>query len=394
MNIAQKMIYHQDSQLTIHNADALTALKAMPAESAQMCVTSPPYYGLRDYGTGQWEGGNVDCDHIKPITNYNKGFNERYSNDDGTAAQKQEVKSAGQYSGTCKKCGAVRTDQQIGMEETPELFIAKLVDVFREVRRVMKDDGTCWINIGDSYWGGKGQSGSGGKEFQQMRVETGVSFSSPAAHVGGNGKTRPTDKKHESIKAKDLIGIPWMLAFALRADGWYLRSEIIWHKLNPMPESVTDRPTKAHEQIFLLSKSAKYFYDADAVREPWADDRKGSSATVSLRYSEESGRNGDSGLGKQPPFDGRNRRSVWSIASAPYSDAHFATFPPALIEPCILAGSRIGDVVLDPFGGSGTTAEVANKFGRKAVLIELNPDYCELAMKRNCQKTLFAGAEV
>jgi len=334
------MIYHQDSQLTIHNGDALAVLQTMAAESVQCCVTSPPYYGLRDYGV----------------------------------------------------------DGQIGLEETPELFIAKLVDVFREVRRVLKDDGTCWVNIGDSYWGGKGQSGSGGMEFQQMRVETGVSFSSPAAHVGGNGKTRPTDKKHESIKPKDLIGIPWMLAFALRADGWYLRSEIIWHKLNPMPESVTDRPTKAHEQIFLLSKSPKYFYDSDAVKEPC------SPANVADFKNRKTMDNKSNGVGSyeearpdlcrsreayMPSDFLRNRRSVWSIASAPYTDAHFATFPPALIEPCILAGSRIGDTVIDCFGGSGTTAQVANKFGRKAVLIELNPDYCELAMKRNCQKTLF-----
>jgi len=345
--------------------------------------------GLRDYGTGQWEGGNVDCGHVKPTTNYNKDFNARWGNGDGTAAQKQEVKSAGQYSGTCPKCGAIRTDRQIGMEETPELFIAKLVDVFREARRVLKDDGVLWVNIGDSYWGGKGQSGSGGMEFQQTRVKTGVSFSSPAAHVGGNGKTRPTDKKHESIKAKDLIGIPWMLAFALRADGWYLRSEIIWAKLNPMPESVTDRPTKAHEQIFLLSKSAKYFYDANAIAEPsiYPDDNRKARSTVQQKRMPS-----DLVAGIRPgsqTYETRNRRSVWSIASAPYTDAHFATFPPALIEPCILAGSRIGDTVLDPFGGSGTTAQVANKFGRKAALIELNPDYCELAMKRNCQKTLF-----
>jgi len=333
------MIYHQDSQLTIHNGDALAVLQTMAAESVQCCVTSPPYYGLRDYGV----------------------------------------------------------DGQIGMEETPEAFIAKLVDVFREVRRVLKDDGTCWVNIGDSYWGGKGQSGSGGMEFQQMRVETGVSFSSPAAHVGGNGKTRPTDKKHESIKPKDLIGIPWMLAFALRADGWYLRSEIIWHKLNPMPESVTDRPTKGHEQIFLLSKSAKYFYDADAAKEPLAEAsaerygfKFGGSKSAALIEANKTGIGQRTRImGNRELPKGRNRRSVWSIASAPYTDAHFATFPPALIEPCILAGSRIGDTVIDCFGGSGTTAQVANKFGRKAVLIELNPDYCELAMKRNCQKTLF-----
>lgn len=380
------MIYHEDSQLTIYKGDALAVLQTMAEESVQCCVTSPPYYGLRDYGV----------------------------------------------------------NGQIGMEETPELFIARLVEVFREVRRVLKDDGTCWINIGDSYWGGKGQSGSGGKEFQQMRVETGVSFSSPAAHVGGNGKTRPTDKKHESIKAKDLIGIPWMLAFALRADGWYLRQDIIWSKPNPMPESVTDRCTKSHEYIFLLSKSSRYFYDADAIKEPIKDvsvarllrgvsdenklvdgapgqsphavhqPRKavkfggnnlcpdtrlqsGKEWTPKMSGGGSSYKNGHSGYfdkdGK--PLCGvmANKKSVWSVTTRGYKDAHFATFPPALIEPCILAGSRIGDTVLDPFGGSGTTAQVANKFGRKAALIELNPEYCELAMKRNCQKALFVGME-
>lgn len=355
------MIYHEDSQLEIHNGDALTVLQTMAAESVQCCVTSPPYYGLRDYGV----------------------------------------------------------DGQIGMEETPEAFIANLVDVFREVRRVLKDDGVCWINIGDSYWGGKGQSGSSGMEFQQMRVEAGVSFSSPAAHVGGKGKTLPTDKKHESIKPKDLIGIPWMLAFALRADGWYLRQDIIWAKPNPMPESVTDRCTKSHEYIFMLSKSARYFYDASAIAEPalYADDDRKGRASLSHKFGSDATRVSgirprvDKQRGRSRRHAGfndrwdlmekegqcggtRNKRSVWSVPTKPYSEAHFATFPPALIEPCILAGSRPGDTVLDPFGGSGTTAQVANKFGRKAVLIELNPEYCELAMKRNCQKTLFAGAEV
>lgn len=374
------MIYHKDNQLTIYKGDALSVLRGMESESVQVCVTSPPYYGLRDYGV----------------------------------------------------------DGQIGMEETPELFIAKLVDVFREVRRVLKDDGTCWINIGDSYWGGKGQSGSRGMEFQQMRVEAGVSFSSPAAHVGGNGKTRPTDKKHESIKAKDLIGIPWMLAFALRADGWYLRQDIIWAKPNPMPESVTDRCTKSHEYIFLLSKRSRYFYDADAIKEPIKDtsiarliqnveeqqvsDRVPGKTNGTMKAVKFGGNNlcpdtrlqsgkewnpkmaggGSKVNGHSGYFDKdgnplcgvmANKKSVWSVTTRGYKDAHFATFPPALIEPCILAGSRIGDTVIDPFGGSGTSAEVANKFGRKAVLIELNPDYCELAMKRNCQKTLFAGVE-
>ena len=324
------MIYHEDSQLTIHNGDALTELQTMAAESVQCCVTSPPYYGLRDYGV----------------------------------------------------------DGQIGMEETPETYITKLVDVFREVRRVLKDDGTLWVNIGDSYAGsGKGRNADGSHQ------EGGKQGTSRGTVEGEIFKTITPD-----CKPKDLIGIPWMLAFALRADGWYLRSEIIWHKLNPMPESVTDRPTKAHEQIFLLSKSPKYFYDAEAISEPAI--HAGKMVVLgekSLSKGQANGANvkasGNGKLDSVTVASNRNRRSVWSIASQPFAAAHFATFPPALIEPCILAGSRIGDTILDPFGGSGTTAQVANKFGRKAVLIELNPEYCELAMKRNRQKTLFAGSQ-
>ena len=468
------MIYHEDSQLTIHNGDALTELQTMAAESVQCCVTSPPYYGLRDYGV----------------------------------------------------------DGQIGLEETPELFIARLVDVFREVRRVLKDDGVCFINIGDSYFGSacvgaqpKDTIGAESARKQKTRAMfcnacgcpfVGISSQRFCSDACGGRDNTPRSVKY-GLKLKDLIGIPWMLAFALRADGWYLRSEIIWHKLNPMPESVTDRPTKAHEQVFLLSKSPKYFYNADAVKEPC------SPANVADFKNRKTMDNKSNGVGSyeearpdlcrsreayMPGDFLRNRRSVWSIASAPYSAAHFATFPPALIEPCILAGSRpagkrcdcaeviatptgegeitdptmntgragmnrprrpnegtrpitrrvqrgeaeqmkqssnreqmreicglafdhyirtdtsgarplpesirqdflargwlvavrhcecpieAADVVLDPFGGSGTTAQVANKFGRKVVLIELNPEYCELEMKRNCQKTLFAGAEV
>ena len=280
---------------------------------------------------------------------------------------------------------------QIGMEETPELFIARLVDVFREVRRVLKDDGVLWVNMGDSYWGGKGQSGHGDADMQAERVENGLSLSSSAAHVGGKLKTRPTDKKHETIKAKDLIGIPWMLAFALRADGWYLRSEIIWHKPNPMPESVKDRPTKAHEQIFLLSKSPKYFYDADAVKEPCSP---ANVADFKKRKTMDNKGNGDGSYEEARPDlcrsrDAympsdflRNRRSVWTVTPKPYKEAHFATFPPDLIRPCVLAGCPEGGTVLDPFGGSGTTAQVAIENGRNAALIELNPAYIELMRKR------------
>jgi DNA modification methylase len=345
------VIYHQDSQLMIHKGDALAELRTMQAESIQCCVTSPPYYGLRDYGV----------------------------------------------------------DGQIGLEETPEAYIAKLVDVFREVRRVLKDDGTCWINIGDSY-----STHAAGKCKNPMATSTlaGVKTQEVAREL----KTELPYRNAE-IPEKNLIGIPWMLAFALRADGWYLRQDIIWSKPNPMPESVTDRCTKSHEYLFMLSKASRYYYDQEAIKEPaiYADDDRVGRAMKSHKSNPTAQVNGirprvDKQRGHSRRHAGfndrwdsmekteqcsgmRNKRSVWTVGTRAYVEAHFATFPAALIEPCILAGSRIGDTVLDPFGGSGTTAEVANKFGRKAVLVELNPEYCELAMKRNCQKVLFVGME-
>lgn len=298
--------------------DCRTSLRQMAADGikVQMCVTSPPYFGLRDYGV----------------------------------------------------------DGQIGLEETPEQFIAELVEVFRCVRDVLADDGTCWVNIGDSYSRNpsKGGSGPGGKNGDYL------------VDVRGRAKTS-TDN---GIKHKDLIGIPWMLAFALRADGWYLRQEIIWHKPNPMPESVTDRCTKSHESLFLLSKSPKYFFDAEAVKEPAVNTRKPGRKITDTRETHGTG-GGNSGInslmaryhnGEAPTH--RNRRSVWTIATSPYKGAHFAVFPPALVEPCILAGSRPGDVVLDPFMGSGTTAAVSIENGRQYAGCELNVDYKPLQDER------------
>ena len=307
----------------IHHGDALDVLRGMPSQSVNCCVTSPPYYGLRDYGV----------------------------------------------------------DGQIGLEETPEAYISRLVEVFREVRRVLKDDGTLWVNIGDSYASStKGSGGSGVASGLNCKRNDDNSFhrDSHASSASAQFAVRKFDLELCGLKPKDLIGIPWMLAFALRADGWYLRSEIIWHKPNPMPESVKDRPTKAHEQIFLLSKSPKYFYDADAVKE------RGVGREIyfgSDRYSKGSGRN-DSGSYNDTQCSHRNRRSVWTVTPKPYKEAHFATFPPDLIKPCILAGCPEGGTVLDPFGGSGTTAQVAIENRRNAVLIELNPDYIELIEKR------------
>ncbi|WP_343718783.1 site-specific DNA-methyltransferase [Achromobacter dolens] len=320
---------------------------------AKTCVTSPPYFGLRDYGV----------------------------------------------------------DGQIGLESTPEAYIAKMVEVFREVRQVLADDGTLWLNIGDSYandgkWGGS----SSGKHASALHGNTSI------------GRT----KVHTALKPKDLIGIPWMLAFALRADGWYLRQDIIWHKRNPMPESVRDRCTKAHEYLFLLSKCPRYYFDHEAMREAATgqlpgnvnpdkgarayadgDERhrtKSGLADYAARqrsrrdsFKRDSSKRAQAIPGQtagthredrpESEWDTavRNRRSVWTVATTPYSGAHFAVMPEALVEPCILAGSRPGDIVLDPFMGSGTVAAVAQRLGRRWLGAELNPDYLALQAERTRQ---------
>lgn len=289
---------------------------------AQMCVTSPPYFGLRDYG----------------------------------------------HAG------------QIGLEKTPEQYIAAMVEVFRCVRDVLVDDGTLWLNIGDSY------ARTGGTDRKV----------SASALVGSTRNTmeqmsdRTSNAAAMGLKSKDLIGIPWMLAFALRADGWFLRQDIIWSKPNPMPESVRDRCTKAHEYVFLLSKSERYFYDHEAVREPEVCGRVRGPAL----HRDAVSTNGNGGLARRESDGFRNRRSVWTVATRPYKGAHFATFPPALIEPCILAGSRPGDIVLDPFMGSGTTAAVALQHGRQYLGCELNPTYGALQTERiEKETTLFNQPE-
>jgi len=286
--------------------DCRETMRAWAADGvrAQMCVTSPPYFGLRDYG----------------------------------------------HPG------------QIGLEQTPEEYIAAMVEVFRCVRDVLADDGTLWLNIGDSY---ASNPASGGAQSSRM--------------TGGEHKRTPPERKYQrpdGLKPKDLIGIPWMLAFALRADGWYLRQDIIWHKPNPMPESVRDRCTKAHEYVFLLSKSERYFFDSEAMQEP-ANRPEGPGNKTHRHANQGIYVNGASqkNIAKIGPRETRNRRSVWTVATRPYKGAHFATFPPALIEPCILAGSRPGDTVLDPFMGSGTTAAVALQHGRQYLGCELNPAY-------------------
>jgi DNA modification methylase len=335
---------------------------AVAGIKAQTCVTSPPYYGLRDYGTAKWEGGDKNCDHVGAKVNPLKvgGFTgERLRKEGGSENEKYLS-----YKKLCPDCNAVRVDSQIGIEETPEEYIKSMVEVFRCVWDVLEDDGTLWLNIGDSYAGNNSQASNNGR----------AGF--------GNARERVVNRTGEGLKTKDLIGIPWMLAFALRADGWYLRQDIIWHKPNPMPESVQDRCTKSHEYIFLLSKSSKYYYDIESIHEQsiYAGDDRGS------RGDSRRGTEANSMSGKTGEF--RNKRSVWTVTTKPYEGAHFAVFPTDLIEPCILAGAPVGAVVLDPFMGSGTTAQVAQTLGRKYLGCELNPAYQQLQNKRLAQQSL------
>ena len=302
-------------------ADAAAGLKTLPSESVRMCVTSPPYYGLRDYGT----------------------------------------------------------DGQIGIEQTPQEYIERLVEVFAEVYRVLKPDGTLWVNISDSYAG----SGKGPMSIQ----------------VAGNGKNKnlydmksriyEVPKKWENIKPKDMIGIPWMLAFALREFGYYLRSDIIWHKLNCLPESVKDRPAKSYEHIFLLSKSPKYYYDYKAIQEPikavtaarYTRGRSGKAKYSGTKMSQGIDRKEGAVTDESRQF--KRKKDVWEVSTNTFRmNEHFAMYPEKLIEPCILAGSEKGDIVLDPFFGSGTTGAVAKRLGREYIGIELNPKYCEKAAER------------
>ena len=289
--------------------DCRETLKTIDVK-ARMCVTSPPYYGLRNYG------------------------NE---------------------------------DRQIGMEQTPEEYIEQLVDVFRSVRDVLTDDGTLWLNIGDTYYNYR-SDGNYPKQTVSRTKQDLPDFSP----VRGN--------KLHNLKSKDLIGIPWMLAFALRADGWWLRQDIIWNKPNPMPESVKDRCTKSHEYIFLLSKSKQYFYDNEAIKEPVKQDWGTRDRTNGKYHNPGTGLAPHSGLSKS--YDRKNKRSVWTVTNKPYKGAHFAVFPPDLIEPCILAGSEENDIVLDPFMGSGTTAMVAKKHNRNYIGCELHEDYASLQTDR------------
>lgn len=348
------MIYFNNEQWALMQGDCLDSLRRLSDQSIQCCVTSPPYFGLRDYGV----------------------------------------------------------DGQIGLEPTPDGYVAALVRVFREVRRVLRNDGTLWLNLGDSYAGSWGNYGGAKRgKGTQREITTG---SKVKGQTERNGLYCPPTARVPGLKPKDLIGIPWRVAFALQQDGWYLRQDIIWHKPNPMPESVKDRCTKAHEYIFLLSKGPKYYFDSEAIKEPMVCGARGSEFHTGKTGEHQQGRASKKPRRYTKPYtgeatkdyessgaqnasetkrrivekilsgeiSGRNKRSVWTVTTKPFKGAHFATFPPDLIEPCVLAGSRVGDMVLDPFNGAGTTGLVALKHGRKYLGLELNPEYCEITVGR------------
>ena len=303
--------------IKILQGNCLDKLKELPDQSMNTCITSPPYWGLRDYGE----------------------------------------------------------EKQLGMEDTPEEFVNNLVQVFREVKRVLRDDGTVWLNLGDSYCGTNYK-----KEFIDPKYKDGRA-----------GQKFSLSHKIPGLKSKDLVGITWRVAFALQQDGWYLRQDIIWHKPNPMPESVKDRCTKAHEYIFLLSKSPKYYFDNEAIKED-AKFPDGPNTPKSIKAVEGVYSKNLQKIGANPK---RNKRSVWTVTTKPFKGAHFATFPMYLIEPCVLAGCPENGTVLDPFGGSGTTGIVANNHNRNAVLIELNAEYIEIAKQRiQDQGGLFTDLEI
>jgi DNA modification methylase len=350
---------------TILIGDVRKRLAEIPDQSVQTCITSPPYWGLRDYGTASWNDGDENCDHVADPSKTKKFGNESFNDN---RPSREATKTNGYFfNNMCEKCGARRIDWQVGLEQTPDAYVEKLVEVFREVRRVLKDDGTLWLNLGDSYAGsGRGVEGNiaKGRTYRTMQDKTG--FITP------NG-----------LKPKDLVGIPWRVAFALQADGWWLRQDIIWHKPNPMPESVTDRCTKAHEYLFLLSKSNKYHFDNEAIKEP-----SSSLGETKIRFG--GSKYGDSQDPKHATKSGneytdngkRNRRSVWTITTKPFKGAHFAVMPEALVEPCVLAGSREDDIVLDPFTGAATVAVLALRHGRNFIGTELNADYVKIASER------------
>ena len=358
--------------------DCITGMKTLSDKCVQTCITSPPYFGLRDYGTGSWEGGDIECDHVDTAAMAERlrqkksmiAVGERMDGSTRTRVHDEQIGQGIQYNHSCKKCGAKRVDSQIGQEDTVDGYVQKMVEVFREVRRILRDDGTLWLNLGDSYMSAKNCAPP------------------PQTVANGNARSMPTDfipanrKDQDGLKTKDLIGIPWRVALALQADGWYLRQDIIWSKPNPMPESVTDRCTKSHEYIFLLSKKPHYYYDHEAVKEParnWGTrdrtEMRDGTTDPKLKHHGLQGKEWE-----ENPL--KNKRSVWTVNAKGYKGAHFAVYPEELVTPCVLAGCPAGGTVFDPFTGSGTTAVVALKNGRNYIGTELNPEYIKIAEAR------------
>lgn len=429
--------------------DSHEILKELPDKIFQTCVTSPPYWGLRDYGTSSWKSGDSDCDHIEQA----HGMSDKNTlGRGGHLPDTNQGNKAGrlQYKDVCAKCGAKRIDRQIGLEDSIEKYVEEIVGIFREVKRTLRDDGTLWLNLGDSYNSSPPPSGKSFRRDRKRVLPTSKSKRIPR----GSGRYGGGNVRSATLKPKDLCGIPWRVAFALQADGWYLRCDIIWSKKNPMPESVTDRPTKAHEYIFLMSKKPRYYYDAEAIREKIKWENEGRMAAPKMGADRPKFGARDQNIKQYEEIKGANKRSVWEITTQPYKEAHFATFPEALVNPCILAGTpevgccvacgaprkriveasggTIGEgwndhkndlsegfrtphktkdgsyhrettgwksgcsckaearpaLVLDPFGGSGTVGYRAKQMGRAFTLIELNPEYAKMAERRMIQEVL------
>jgi site-specific DNA-methyltransferase (cytosine-N4-specific) len=367
--------YFSDGQVTLYHGDALDVARQLEDGCVDCIVTSPPYYGLRDYGTGTWVGGDPDCDHRHP-THQKVGATSQMH------AQSAVISDGALYKGICGACGAQRHDPQYGLESSPAEYVERLRGLFAELRRVLADDGTLWLNLGDSYASAGGMEGIG-----------------PNAVVGSTirqatGRTRPTT----ALPQKNLLGIPWRVAFALQDDGWILRNAIIWHKPNAMPESVTDRLSNRYEHVFMFSKSRRYWFDLDPIREPHItgdrpivprdySPKPGSwAANTSIHgaYHRSSGREG---VGRDD--FGRNPGDVWTLPTQPFAAAHFAVYPVQLPQRCILAGCKPGGTVLDPFSGSGTTGAAAQHTGRRYIGIDINTTYLDLSLKtRLTQATL------
>jgi len=446
------VIHTRDTDFTLWNGGSLEILKQMPSESIHCAMTSPPFYALRDYGTGVWEGGDPNHDHDTVGARGGRGGS-------GTLDKRSADAMPSTVPAKRCSCGAVYVDAQIGLEDTPEEWADALVTVFRELRRVLRSDGTLWVECGDSYVSGQGGRQSAVGELPPTtrfdRKEAGEKREGlPSSFGERDVGPRFYPSRDTGLKPKDLLGQPWLLAFALRADGWWLRQCIIWHKTNAMPESANDRCTTNHSYVFLLSKSARYYFNADAIAEPaewarWGDQtvpkyqgtntasgwmqpktkqeldaiktkkpdgwatHKGAHGSIhrdgrekgEVAYINPGGRTNNGTYDGSDPLrrgfeqrleraDGmKNPRSVWTIPTKGYEEAHFATWPEALCERIIKAGCPEDGVVLDPFMGSGTTAFVARKLGRRSIGIELNADYCDLAAKRLGQQSLFADME-